>query len=344
MVVLDGSFGEGGGALLRTAMAMASLTVQPVRVENVRAGTPYAGLNVEDLALLRAFSAMTDAETTGAELGSLQVAYLPTHGARAFRGSVAPDGDGQVSALVAATALAPVLARAGALSHLRLTGETYGRNVLGYDAFENATLPAWKRFGLYCDVELVSAGFGLGSRGVVTLDVEPSALTGQKWTERGPLVGMRAIVTVGNLPIAIAERGVSHLNRLAQSAGLPIDAEMQSVDSESIGAHVTLSAEYEAGIGSHSVAGARGVRIESVCQQAFEGFLDFLRSDATVDAHLADQLLVLAAIAEGETVLKVHRLTQRLLTMVWVIKQFLPIPITVKGSEGKPGTITIRRA
>jgi RNA 3'-terminal phosphate cyclase (ATP) len=68
-----------------------------------------------------------------------------------------------------------------------------------------------------------------------------------------------------------------------------------------------------------------------------------MSSNATVDPFLADQILLTAVFAEGETNFKVSRLTQRLLTTIWVVKQFAPIHITVRGSEGSPGQVTIRR-
>ncbi len=68
-----------------------------------------------------------------------------------------------------------------------------------------------------------------------------------------------------------------------------------------------------------------------------------MKTDATVDPYLADQLLLAAISAEGETTFKTSSLTQRFLTMAWVIKQFVPIHITVKGKEGDPGLVTIKR-
>lgn len=347
MLVLDGGYGEGGGALVRTALAMSALTVQPFRMENVRGQQARQGLNSEDLAVLRTLAHSASAETVGAEMGATQFSFLPTRTVRPFRGDVhvpeSDERDGHANALVVLTSVAPVLARAGGFSSLRVQGETFGRNVLGYDAFEGVTLPAWLRMGLFAETDLERAGFGLGSKGKVTLDIEPSALNGVKWTDRGQMLSVRALVSTAELPEAIADRGVSHLTRLAQNSGIALECEMSLLDSGTPGAHITVFAEFENGFGSGSAAGSRGVRIEAVAQQAFEGFLDWYKSDSTVDSFLADQMLLVAVVAEGESIWKVHRLTQRFLSMVWVVKQFLPIHITVKGQEGNPGTVTIRR-
>jgi RNA 3'-terminal phosphate cyclase (ATP) len=81
-----------------------------------------------------------------------------------------------------------------------------------------------------------------------------------------------------------------------------------------------------------------------LAQGAFEELFAWLRSDATVDPYLTDHLLLPAVLAEEPSTWKVSRLTKRFLTMVWVVKQFTPIHITVRGTEDGPGTVTIRRS
>lgn len=346
-LILDGAYGEGGGAIVRTALAMSALTQQPMRIENVRGAQQRQGLNCEDLAILRALALSTSAGTVGAEYGSKTVSFLPTRTPRALNERLdipdADDGPGHANAVVVLSTLVPVMARSGAFSALFAVGETFGRNILGFDAFAHSTVPALQRLGLYCYPDLSVAGFGLKSRGEVAVEVEPSALQGVKLTDRGELIAVRAMVTTGELPSPIAERGVAHIERMAHNAGIPIDAEMTLAKAKTPGAHVTIWAEFEGGFGSASAAGARGVRIEAIAQQAFEGFNEWFRSGSTVDAYLADQILLTAALAEGESVFKVQRLSQRFLSMVWVVKQFLPIHITVKGGEDNPGTVTIKR-
>jgi len=89
--------------------------------------------------------------------------------------------------------------------------------------------------------------------------------------------------------------------------------------------------------------GARGMRAESLAQAAFEETFSWMSGNSTVDPFLADQLLLPLVLAEGESTFTVSRLTSRFLTCAWVVKQFAPIHITIRGSENGPGTITIRR-
>lgn len=346
LIVLDGSYGEGGGALLRTALAMSALTEQPVRIENVRGASRFPGVDPEDLTLVRALAESTAAETTGAELGSNTLVFLPTRRPKALNGRLTTVRSGAnrgPNALIVLNALLPVLAGSGAYSSLECEGETYGAGSLGYDAFAEGTLSVLKRAGLYAFPDLQEAGYGRESRGCVSLDVEPSALVGLKWTERGRHLGMRASVVSSGIPPQVGERAAGHLKRLAQNSGLEIETEARVVEAAKPGVHVTVWAEYERGQGGGAAMGGRGVQAESLAQAAFAETMAFMESDACLDAYLADQCLLPLVLAEGPSAFKVSKLTQRFLTAVWVVKRFTPIRLTVRGSENHPGLVTIER-
>jgi len=347
LIVLDGSHGEGGGALVRTALAMSALTQQPVRIDQVRNGTNHPGIDAEDLVLIKALAKSCAAETVGAEPGSNTVSFLPTRPCSGLKEALDIDPrlqPGRVPNVnVLLNALAPVLARSGMYSQVSLSGETYGAHSLCFDYFANITLAAQKRFGLYAFPDQISAGFGRDGGGEVALEVEPSALQGIDWSKRGEMVAARATIAIGELPMTVAHRGLAHLTNLGINAKLPFDVEIIAVDTHRPGVCVTTWVEYENGIGGATAMGSKGIRIEAVTQASFEDTHEWVRSGASIDAYLADQILPTAIFAEGETTFTISRLTKRFLTIVWVIKQFLPIHITVKGVEGEPGEVMIRR-
>jgi RNA 3'-terminal phosphate cyclase (ATP) len=326
---------------------MAAITQQPVRITNVRGATNHPGLDVEDLILVRALALSCAAEHVGAEFGSTTLSFLPTRRARALNMSLdlpeIPAGGRLPNANVVLNALLPVLARAGSYSEVRIQGETYGPNVLSFDYFANVTLSALCKMGLYAMADQERAAFGRLHPGEVSMDVEPSSLSGLQWPNRGALVACRAIVTTAELSHAVGQRALSHLTNLAGTTKMPLEIETNGVDSVNPGAFVTVWAVYENGMGGATAIGSKGVRIESVAQSAFEATLQWMHTDATVDPFLADQVLLTAALSEEGSTFKTSRLTQRFLTTVWVIKQFLPIHITIKGAEGEPGTVTIKR-
>lgn len=346
-IVIDGSHGEGGGALLRTALQMAAITQQPLRIVNIRTGTKNPGLTAEDITLLKALALSSSAEVLGGTVGEQSLSFLPTRHAKGLNEKLdieeAYDGPGVASALVVLNAMVPIMARAGVYSKLLAIGETYGNNVLSYDYFANVTAQAYRRMGIYLFPEIPLAGFGRNSRGEVRLEIEPSAISGLEWDKRGKLLSVRAVIATGELSEQVGERGVQHLARLAYNAKLELESDVVQVRSKSTGAFVTVWSEFENGLIGATAMGQRGVRIEAVAQNAFEQFFIWHKTDATLDPFLADQILVAAAIAEGETSFRVPDLTRRFLTKVWVIKQFLPIHLTVRGEEGEPGVVSIKR-
>lgn len=326
---------------------MATLTQQPMRITNIRQDARRSGMTPEDVALLRAFALSCNAEVIGGEVGDKSLSYIPTRRPHGLNEKLDvpedEDGPGHANAAVVLNALMPILARTGVYSTLSCRGETYGHSVLSYDYFANVTLAALKRFGLYAYADLAVPGFGRGSRGEISLEIEPSALHGVNWAERGELRALKAMVVTAELPDQVRDRGAAHLARLAYYANLQVDAEGVSLRARGPGAFVTVWAEFESGFGGATAMGARGVRIESVAQTAFEEFLSWYKTGATLDPFLADQLLLPAILSEGETVLTVSKLTSRFLTVAWVIKQFLPVHITIKGHEGEQGSVRIKQ-
>ncbi len=333
---------------MRTALVMSALTQQSVKIENVRGATNYPGIDIEDLALIKALTASTTAQVKGGELGSKELTFKPTRPISALKGN-SLDFKGAESqsrvpnANVVLNSLLPVLARSGAYSEVSLSGETYGAHSICFDYFSNVTLAAQRALGLYAFPEQVRAGFGREGGGELSVEVEPSALNGVLWSRRGDLVAARAVIAIGELPMTVAHRGLAHLTNLGNNSKLPLEVEIIPVDARKPGLCITCWTEFENGIGGATAVGAKGIRVEAVAQSAFEDMLDWVRSECTVDSYLADQLLPTMVAAEGESVFTVSRITKRFLTIVWVIKQFLPIHITIKGAEGEAGEIAVRR-
>jgi len=346
LVVIDGTHGEGGGALLRTALAMSALTQQAVRIQDARGGTKYPGLDIEDITLIKALADTCNAETLGAEIGSHLVSFQPTTRPKGLKGQITSERNASKrgsNALVILNALLPVLARSGVYSSLFVEGETYGSNSLSHDYFANVTLPALRHTGLYAFPELVRAGFGREACGQVALDVEPSSLVGIDWTERGSLRSVKAIVSTASLPSTVADRIASHLLRMSQNAGLKLLVEKHDLQAGERGAFVTIWATYDRGMGGGTAIGTTSIRAETLAQMAFEELLEWMSTPSTTDPYLADQILLPLVMAESASTFTVSQLTRRFLTSVWVVKQFTPIHITVRGVENGPGTVTIQR-
>jgi RNA 3'-terminal phosphate cyclase (ATP) len=346
-VVLDGSYGEGGGTLVRTALAMSAITQQPVAINQVRAGTRYPGADVEDLALISALEQITGAEPAEIYQGSDKISFTPKHASRSFDGSVGGikvESRRRANALILLNTIHSVLVHTGSFSETSAEGETFGNNTLSYDSFSECTLEALKKLGAYAQSTLKEAAFGRESNGLVSLEVEPSFIAGVDWAERGQLEEVTAYVSYSHLTEAIPQRAASHLITLARQAKLKMNIELQKVSAPSPGIHVSICARYERGFGSGSMMGTRGVRVEAVAASAFDQLFDYIQSKAAIDSYLADQLLLFGVFAHDSVTFSVSNISQRLLTAIWVVKQFMPIRISVTGEEGFAGLIKITKS
>ncbi|MFZ4509007.1 MAG: RNA 3'-terminal phosphate cyclase, partial [Fimbriimonas sp.] len=218
---IDGAQGEGSGGLLRTALAMAAITQQPVHIENVRGGSKYPGVDPEDLAILQILAKSTQADLKGAELGSDELLYAPKVRPNPVNLRIDDIRNSDMrgpNALIVLNTVLPVLARAGGYSYLEVAGETYGHHALSYDMFANATLALHRKFGIYAESTLKRAGFGREANGRVTLEIEPSAVQAVRWDDRGSFLGLQAVVTTGEMSPSVAGRAVSHLKKLGETS------------------------------------------------------------------------------------------------------------------------------
>ena len=168
-MVINGSQGEGGGALFRTALALSVLTQTPVRVHHIRGGTRRPGITSEDLTFVRMMESVCSPELDGDDLGSEELTFAPTHSPRPLRGvfDVQEHEKGQIpgNALMLAESALPVLARTGAYSVFGVHGETYNPNTLTFDAFSLATLKLHAKQGIVGFAAQAKAGFGFAGRG-----------------------------------------------------------------------------------------------------------------------------------------------------------------------------------
>lgn len=346
-IVLNGSHGEGGGALFRTAILMSAHTQQPVRVHRIRGAMRKPGLNSEDLTFLAAVSASCRAQVQGDDLNSDDLSFAPSQMPRGItqKLDVGSHEQGLVpgNALTIAESLVPLLARTGTYSSLTVTGETHNNNTITYDAFERVILAAHRQQGLHAFPSLISAGFGFGGRGEVVVEIEPSALQGLSWRDRGERRHLGACLVHNGIPEGVVNQAAKHLNQRLGSLGLEAQVEEIQVRSRQTGMAVTVWAEFEQGLGSGSAAMHRNLQPQSAVDRAVDSFLAWYGTSATTDPFLADQLLIPAVLADERTEFTTSQITRRLVTMAFVIKQFLPIRLTILGREGEPGTITVER-
>ena len=173
MIEIDGSFGEGGGQIVRTAVALSAVTGKPVRITRIRQGRSKPGLAAQHARAITALAAICDARTSGATPGSSEIVFTPGE-IRGGRHRVEIGTAGSVTLLM--QCLLPALLRADAPSSLQIQGGTDVNWSPTVDYFKNVFLPALSSFGAKVSLEVLQRGYYPRGQGEVLLEVEPAKL------------------------------------------------------------------------------------------------------------------------------------------------------------------------
>ncbi|MBU0705419.1 MAG: RNA 3'-phosphate cyclase, partial [Chloroflexi bacterium] len=244
--------------------------------------------------------------------------------------------------LVLQTVLLP-LALADGESLLTLRGGTHVDWAPSVSYLERVFLPVLAQMGACVEIELARWGFypAGGGEALVRIAGGVGSLSPVQLTERGELrrVGGAAVVT--NLPAHISQRMAVRARNLLAEAGLRAQVEPRRLRGDGPGAGIFLFAEYACATAGFTAYGRQGLPAERVAETACEELLVHHRSSAPADPYLADQLVLPLALAEGESRLVTSRVSQHLLTNVWVVRQFLARELTVEGEAGSPGALVV---
>ena len=339
MIVIDGSRGEGGGQILRSALALSILTRTAFRMERIRAGREKPGLLKQHLTAVRAAQEVSGADVTGAELGSRELTFKPrTVQGRDARFDIGSAG----STTLVLQAVLPALMRATTPSTLTIEGGTHNPAAPPFEFLTRSLVPLLARMGGKIELTLERPGFYPAGGGILRAHVEPSALDVLELEERGPLVRRRAIAIVSGLPPAVAER---ELRVARDRLGLSRDEiEKQEVSADrGPGNAFLVVLEFKNVTIVTSGFGERGVRAEEVAEQAIGPAMRFLETKAAVCEHLADQLLLPMAMGRGG-VISTTEPSAHLTTQIETLKLFLGGEVEVDTADEKTYTVTMRGA
>ncbi len=341
MITIDGSYGEGGGQVLRTALALSTLTGQPVRIEHIRANRPKPGLRPQHLTAVRAAATICQARVTGDALGSSALTFVPGRSAQAGRytfdvSDAAQGGSAGSVGLVLQTVLLP-LALADGDSHLVLRGGTHVSWAPSAFYLEHVFLPFLSEVGVSAHITVSRWGFYPAGGGEIEVRIAgKSTLAAVQGTERGALRRIWGLAAVTNLPAHIPQRMAARAGRYLAAADLSAQIEPRRLRGAGPGAGIFLLAEYEGSRAGFTAYGRKGLPAERVAEAVCEELLAHHRSGAPCDPHLADQAVLPLALASGPARVVTSRVTLHLTTNVWVVRQFLDREI---GVEGEPGAV-----
>ncbi len=323
MVTIDGSTGEGGGQIVRTAVSLSAITGRSVEIVRMREHRQKPGLQPQHLAAVRAAAAICGATTAGDHIGSSHLLFEPTHAPSPgdYTFDIRTAGAGT---LVLQTVLVPLILAQGQ-SVIEVIGGTHQPMSPTADYLQHVYIPALELFGADVTFEYGPAGHYPRGGGRLRAVVAGQALDPVTLIDRGSRLSLDAFVVTSRLAEHVAERGVATIAELVPDARHHVI----TGGAFSAGAAVTMTATFDGGLGGVSSIGRPGLPMEQVAADACRLLIAWEESGAACDERLADQLVLPSCFAAGTSRWTTPRVTEHLKTVLSVAEQFVKVRWTI---------------
>ena len=320
-IIIDGSYGEGGGQILRTSVALSAITGAPVKVINIRKKRSNPGLRNQHITAIKAVAEISRAKVEGLRIGSTEIVFYP---GEPKPGKFFFDVGTAGSVTLVLQSVLPVLTLTDGQFEVKIRGGTDVPWSPPIDYFKYILKPLLHQMGFEFEVEVKNRGFYPRGGGEIIIRGEGAQLRAMQLKERGRLLEIGASIWLYNLPEHIAERMKRTLmihayNAFKETPKVVIDRGR----SLSPGTGVVMYARFERTVLGSDRLGEKGVRAETVAQECVEKLRKEVSSEATLDIHAADQMPTFMVLAKGESSYKVREITNHARTNLWVISQFL---------------------
>ncbi len=348
MITIDGSYGEGGGQVLRIAVGLAALAKKSIEIINIRMKRDPPGLRPQHLTAVKAVASLVNAHVEGLEVGSTKIKFIPgdiQSGDFVFDIGTA----GSISLVL--QALLPVLAFSKKQMHITIKGGTAVPLSPPIVYLEKVLFPILSRMGFNIEMQIIRHGFYPKGGGIVNIITSPvSYLKPITLIEQGSIQRINGISLCARLPSHVAERQARSAEKILHNymGNVNIDIHTifsgRSVDEAlSPGSFIVLYTETSSGaiLGSDAL-GERGKPAEKVGEEAAMKLINEIKSGAAVDMHMGDQLIPWMALADGVSKIKVSNFSLHAYTCIYITKQILGGDFKIYGELNKPSLIEVK--
>lgn len=332
MITIDGSFGEGGGQVLRTATALSALIKTPCKITNIRANRPKPGLREQHLQGLLALAKLCNGSVENAFVGSNEIEFHPGNVMEKII-EINVQTAGSITLVLQSLAIASVLGK----EEIKIKINGGATNTMWSppsDYTENVFFPALGKMGFGASLEVSRRGFYPKGGASVMCALKPSGeLNRLCLEERGSVKIIRGISICSNLPRHVAERQRISAEKILEEAGYETEISEEVVRSDSAGSALVLWAECKNSILGADVLGEIKKSAESVGNEAAEKIISELEGNFSLDRHAADQLVPYVALAGGKSVITTGEVTQHALTNIGICEKMLGVEFAVEKNK-----------
>jgi len=334
-IIIDGSHMEGGGSIVRLAVAFSAITGKPIIVENIRVKREKPGLKVQHLEAIRAVKRLCNGELKGDQLGSTKIEFIPNKiTKRQIKINI--DTCGSIGLVLQCLLLPAFFSSKRTLVEIK-GGGTMGLNAPNLLYTKNIFLSLIEKIGFKASIEIKKHGFFPKGGADVFVNVEPcKEVYSLNLVERGRLKTVRGVSIASSelRKSRVAERQASSAKRVLGKKFLnPLIIEELYFDTNSIGSGVLLYAEFESTIIAWDALGEKGKPAEQVGMEAAHGLIKQLISSCTLDDYAVDQLIPYMILCKKESRVKFNELTLHSKTNLELLKKFIDFEYKIEGNE-----------
>ncbi len=323
MINIDGSYGEGGGQILRNAIAFSVLFNEKVNINNIRAIRPNPGIKPQHFTAINIIKEICNADTKGLEIGSNSISFKPNNiktGLYEFDIGTA----GSIVLVFQACILSFLNAKSKITINLR--GGTDVKWSPSWDYFENVYVKLIRKMGLLIKPKLLNRGYYPKGGGKAMLSIEPSFIIKPlSLRDEQEFKDVKGIINIANLPEHISKRMRNSSYSELIKNGLKASINIDSSPSLSPGTGITLWTSSKDTILGKTMIGEKGVTAESIGESTSKLLINEIKSKATIDVNAIDQILPFMFLAEKHksSYCSVNKLSNHTKTNIWLINHFI---------------------
>jgi RNA 3'-phosphate cyclase len=341
MIEIDGSFKEGGGALLRVSTALSALTGKAFHIENIRARRPKPGMMMQHLNAALAIRNLSNAQVNGLELGSTQMTFIPDQ-LKGGKLDVDVQTAGSSSLILQAIIIPAIFAPKGV--EIKISGGTDVRWAPSVDYLRHVTLPILQSMGVSVKLEVLRRGYYPRGGGLVKAVIKPVGKLKPLNIHELEVDVIRGVSHSARLPQHVAIRQAESAEKTLRSEGYEVAIEIESDDDAlGPGSGLVLWSEFKdkkiPRLGASSL-GKPGKKAEIVGRGAAAEILSCLSRGAALDQYMGDQIIPYLAIS-GSSSVKITELTKHTLTNIYAAEKFTDRSFHINGNLGEVTVIEV---
>jgi RNA 3'-terminal phosphate cyclase (ATP) len=324
MLYIDGSAKSGSGTILRYAVALSSLLGEELHINNIRAKRDKPGLRPQHLASVTACAQMCNARVEGAAVNSKEIFYKP--GGRIKGGYYHWEIGTAGSSTLLAMTLLPLALFADVETVLRISGGLFQDFAPSAHHMQHVLFPTLGKMGIKAELEVIRPGYVPRGGGIIQVKVKSvgSSVELLKLHKQGKVKKVTGLALSSHLrEQRVSQRIAEECQKILAESGYHASIEtLYDETAWQAGANLSLWAETDSGclLGSDR-AGKRGRSSEEIGRYVARNLLEDLKTGATVDRYLADQLIIYAALAVGTTEYIVPCLTEHVDANLWLVEK-----------------------